>query len=182
MRLLTVNLVGWILQLCFANYASGQSRESIQVCGVDLKPGMARDSVLKAVAAKCELQHVSAQGPEFDDLWFLSATPAYKSDGGQDGSIYFFKGVLTTLSKDVGSANNDAAGEIVNQIYVFTKEADSDGVPVTVSPSPEFERDGWRYRVVTLSAGKRTLTLQTTQPIGKSNAVSRIKLQVTLRR
>jgi len=168
----------------YADAQTAKPTDALQVCGIDLKLGMKRDDVLKAVALKCESKRNPAFGPDFDELWVLRTTqaPGPKADGYWTNFIYFLNGELVTVSKEIGSADNDAAGEIVNQIYIFSKIASDDGELVAVAPSSEFERDGWRYRVVTISAGKSTLTLQTSQPIGKPNAVSQITLQESLSR
>jgi hypothetical protein len=111
MRTLIVNAVVGAAILSSAGHANGQGPkyvQTIEVCGIDLKPGMAKDAALKAVATTCESKHVSAYGPEFDELWFLRT--AHKPNENWSKSLYFLGGLLVTISKDIGNADNNAAG------------------------------------------------------------------------
>jgi len=160
--------------LCSLHVATGQP--GINVCGVDLRIGMAKDSVLRAASLACEVKRYRGGA---DDRW--CARPAEIMNSGLPpyaacNDLEFASGLLSSVEKEVGQTHDGNAAGIVDRVFSFLRGAEDVGQSVTVTPGSETEYAGLRFRTINLRVGQRELILSVTQPIGSTRGVSEVRL------
>jgi len=164
---------------CFAGICVAQS--TIQICGADLRIGMAKDRVLELTSAGCEVKRY-----RMPDADFWCARPADKMNSGlaaYEGchDFQFEKGALVLVTKHIGETSGETAANLLNKVYEFMRDAEESGESVvTTTDQKEFEKQ--RFRFIAFMVGDRKLEVTVTQDVGASGAASVVRLAETLSR
>jgi len=167
-----------LLLLCSLQVANAQAR--INVCGVDLRIGMAKDRVIQAASSGCEVKRFR---DTTTDLWCArpaellnSRLPPYAGCH----NLQFESGLLVSIEKEIGEAHDEKAAGVLDRVFSFLKAAEDASQTVTVSPSSETEFAGLRFRTIDFKLGQRSLSLTITQPIGSARGIPEVRLTESL--
>jgi hypothetical protein len=180
MRINTVYLSWLLLLVATALLFSSKpmnAQSAIQICGTSLKIGMAKDSVIKAATAKCEIKPFGGEGT---DHWCArtieKANSGIAAYAGCD-MLDFDRGILVSVSREYADVPDNAGADIINRVYEFIQRAKNAGGTVDVSLAPpETEFAGLRFRTISFSIRNVSVELGITQPVGPSGAKSSIRL------
>jgi hypothetical protein len=183
MRINTFNLSWPLLLVVPALLFSSKpmnAQGAVQICGTSLKIGMAKDRVIKAASAGCEVKPFREEGT---DLWCVrtiekanSGLAAYEGCDTMD----FDRGILVSVSREYADVSDNAGAPIINRVYEFIQRANNAGGTVDVSLAPEREFAGSRFRTIVFSIRDVSVELAITQPVGSSGVKSSIRLTESL--
>lgn len=165
-------LLAGLLLPCSSVPANAQS--TIQICGVGLRIGMARDRVIEAVRSSCEVKRF----PGNSDFWCARTPVANSVPGGYDGchTLMFDGGLLTKASRKVATTPGDTVAAILNEVYMFVQQAKANGEAVLTSAFQVEDNDSRSRNLVFRVREDRYMELTMDQPIGSSGARSGITL------
>lgn len=149
------------------------AQDSIQLCGVDLHLGMAKDKTLQSIGESCEIKQLDRTA---GDAYCIQPHGDKRLPPYDCSTLQFQEDKLVAINREIKSLDSDTAADLMNALFLVVREAEQRHETITVLTQREFEHDGYRYRTLSFFIGGKMVDLDITQPVGIPNCYSSVAL------